>query len=82
MMKINTVRLVNGQVERQHVDLSNLMDIEFVLEDGRRVYAMGGTDLIVTSPDGILIIVPEDANQITIKVVNKEQLKRLEVEVG
>jgi len=82
MMKINTVRLVNGKVERQHVDLSNLMDIEFVLEDGRRVYAMGGTDLIVTSPDGILIIVPEDANQITIKVVNKEQLKRLEVEVG
>jgi len=67
-MQINTVSLKNGEVVRNKIDVPHLMDIEFVLDDGRRVNAMCGTDLIVTTPDGVLIIIPEANNQITIQV--------------
>ena len=79
-MQINTVRLKDGMPHRESIDMSYLMDIEFVLDDGRRVSAMCGTDLIVTTPDGTLIIIPEANNQISIQVrgfermiVNEEQ---------
>ena len=67
-MQINTVSIENGEIVRRQVDVDHVMDIEFVLDDGRRVRAMCGTDLIVTTPDGTLIIIPEANNQITISV--------------
>ena len=73
-MQINTVSLKNGEVVRNKIDVPNLMDIEFVLDDGRRVNAMCGTDLIVTTPDGVLIIIPDANNQITIQVRDHERM--------
>ena len=73
-MQINTVSIENGEVVRHKVDVPYLMDIEFVLDDGRRVNVMGGTDLIVTTPSGTLVIIPEANNQITIQVRDHEHI--------
>jgi len=67
-MIINTVNIIGGEVVRNKINVDHLIDIEFVLEDGRRVNVRGDADMTVNTPDGTLIVIPEASNQITIQV--------------